>query len=305
MYLTALPDHSQPGFDEQKHFSMFGRRNIVVNAHTTKAGCDNHVGCLSIKTVSSGEEWYGVGGRSVAVRPGTFLLLNQGQNYSCRIDSSVRTMSVFFGTDFARSVFHDYAIGIASGIDDPFNTGEQLPEFFQVLHLFDRPTQQQLRALISSLDAYGYKTNMVDEHLVFLLRNLLNIHGKDVRASKNIEAQRASTQKEIYRRVCIARDMLHSYYGQDTSLRKIALASSLSVPQLVRQFQAAFGKTPHRYLIDVRLEEASRLLRSSSMQVAEISLLCGFEDASAFARAFRNRFKQSPSQFRVTSSARH
>ena len=49
MYFTQLPDHSRPDFDEDLHFSRFKKQNIVFNALSTQAGCDNHIGCLSFK----------------------------------------------------------------------------------------------------------------------------------------------------------------------------------------------------------------------------------------------------------------
>lgn len=97
MYFTSLPDNTDPAFDEELHFSRFKKQNIVFNAKSANSFCERHVGCLSIKTVLSGEEWYGVDNRQLAVRPGQFLLLNDDQDYSCRIDSAeeVRVLSVF------------------------------------------------------------------------------------------------------------------------------------------------------------------------------------------------------------------
>ena len=45
----------------------------------------------------------------------------------------------------------------------------------------------------------------------------------------------------------------------------------------------------HTMLSDVRLVD---------LPVAEIAIRCGFADPSHFARRFRQRFGQSPSQFR-------
>jgi AraC family transcriptional regulator len=298
MYLTALPDHSQSSFDEKKHFSMFGNTNVVVNASATRSQCDHHIGCLSIKTVLTGEEWYGVNGTPVAVRPGAFLLLNDGQDYSCRIDGmSTNTVSVFFARDFARSILRDFTNDVGTLIDDPFER-DSIPEFFSVLHPFDNNTKRHLSSLINSLETEGHNANMVDERLVFLLSDLIRIHRGDLEISKNIYATRSSTKKEVYKRVCIARDFLHSFYNEDKSLKSIASASSLSVPQLVRQFKAAFGVTPHRYLVNIRLQRAADLLRCTATPVTEIAASCGFENASAFSRVFKGMYGIQPGRYR-------
>src|SRR5882757_9772292 len=113
MYFTSIPDHSKPGFDEQLHFSKFRKHNIIFNTLSSYGGCENHVGCLSFKTVLTGEEWYGINNNRVAVRPGQFLVLNDEQTYSCNIAGSekVRIFSVFFKNEFAASVLNDTLSG--------------------------------------------------------------------------------------------------------------------------------------------------------------------------------------------------
>lgn len=54
--LTSMPDHADPGFDEAKYFNQFKKHNIIVHAVNKDSHCDDHAGCLSIKTVLRGEE---------------------------------------------------------------------------------------------------------------------------------------------------------------------------------------------------------------------------------------------------------
>jgi len=301
MYFTALPDHDTPGFDEQLHFSRFGTTNIVFNAVSRAAHCDNHVGCLSIKTVRSGEEWYGINGRQVAVRPGNFLILNDGQEYSCRIENgSVKTVSVFFKKEFASGVFRDEMNCEEDLLDDPFRTDEGSPEFIQTLRDADANVQAQLSLLIQALETEGDEADRVDEFLIPLLGHLIRVHRQDVAASKKIHGLRTSTKKEIYKRVCVARDVLNSNYSDMIGLSAVGAASSLSVPQLVRQFKNAFGITPHRYLINVRLQRAAGLLQQTDIPVNEIAWRCGFENASAFSRAFRAAYGHNATSLRKT-----
>src|SRR5262249_19184336 len=110
------------------------------------------------------------------------------------------------------------------------------------------------------------------------------------------------TRSEVYRRVCVARDFIYSYYNTPIMLEDIARAASLSVPQLVRQFKAVFGQTPHAYLLKVRLSKARDLLKSTDDPVGHISLQCGFEDASAFSRAFKSEFGAQPGVLRRISA---
>jgi len=299
MYLTSLPDHSSPGFDEQLHFNRFRQHNMVFDAVSSRSWCPRHVGCLSIKTVSSGEEWYGVDGRRLAVRPGQFLILNNDQEYSCQIDTTekVRVFSVFFKKDFASSILHDAQSREERSLDDPFLSGST-PEFFQTLTDIDLLLEQQLTELTAALNQHGYEPALMDEHLIFLLRHLIRVHTTAMHQANQANAVRLHTRTEIYRRLCIARDLMHSTFMEPSDLSALGQAACLSVPQLVRQFKAVWHKTPHQYLTGVRLAHAARLLKHSFLSVQEITCSCGFEDASAFCRIFKSQYGVSPIHFR-------
>ncbi|RPE12498.1 AraC family transcriptional regulator [Chitinophaga lutea] len=300
MYFTSLPDHTQPGFDEELHFSRFRKHNIIFNAAGTESHCDDHVGCLSFKTVLEGEEWYGIDRHRLAIRPGQFLILNDEQHYSCRVDKGVhvKILSVFFQQEFASSVLHDALHREDALLDDPFHPGTTRPEFFQALNAVTPELQLQLSRLLGALDNQGYNRTMTDEYLVFLLHYLLRTHRSDIKRVGDVHALKAITRTEVYKRLCIAKDLLHSSYTDNPDLEALSRAACLSVPQLVRQFKAVFRTTPHQYLIRIRLHHAAELLQHTGAPVQEIAWQTGFEDASAFSRAFKSMFGVQPMNYR-------
>lgn len=301
MYFTRLPDHTQPGFDEALHFNKFSRHNIIFNAESRESNCDDHVGCLSIKTVWSGEEIYRVDGRQLAVRPGQFLVLNNDQRYSCRINSKekVRCLSIFFKKEFASSVLFDTRHHEEFLLDYPIPGDDRLPEFFQTLRPITPDMNRQLSGLIYLLETAGYQEAMTDEYLVFLLRCLVSTHQLDVKSAGQVKAIKAGTRKEIYKRLCVARDILHSSPGENIDLSRIGAQAGLSVPQLVRQFKSVFHTTPYQYLTGIRLQQAAHLLQHTSEQVQDIAWMCGFENAAAFSRAFKSVYGIQPTGFRA------
>lgn len=300
MYFTSLPDHSQPGFDEHAHFSRFKRHNIIFNALTTSKHCDNHVGCLSIKTVRTGEERYGIGNRQVIVRPGQFLILNDEQDYSSHIDSGIKTgtFSIFFKKDFAAAVFQDTLRHEQTSLDNPFDNDVR-PEFFQTLIDIDPALQSQLASLVLALQDGEAAEGKTDEYLIFILRHMVQVQKREARKMMCVKAVRASTRTEIYRRLCVVKDLLHSYHTDKLDLQTISRIACLSVPQLVRQFKAAFELTPHQYLTRIRLLQAAELLKTHSEQpLQEIAWKTGFENTSAFGRAFKSLHGVQPGKFR-------
>lgn len=83
----------------------------------------------------------------------------------------------------------------------------------------------------------------------------------------------------------------------ETPLRspQIAQQVGVSTRQLERLFMRHLGCSPTSYYIKLRLEQARRLLRQTTMSVLEIGVACGFTSASHFARAYRLHFKNVPS----------
>jgi AraC family transcriptional regulator len=291
MYLTSLPDHSNPDFNEELHFSRFKEHNVIFNTTSSFSFCDDHAGCLSFKTILKGEEWYGINNRRLAIRPGQFLILNNEQNYSCNIDTheGVSGISVFFKKEFASSVFNDTLKNDDELLDNPFLIHNAQPEFFQTLNAIEPEVQFQLAKLISDLETHGYNGG-TEEYLVFFLHYLISTLKSESRRAAEVSAIKQSSKMEIYKRLCIAKDFL--------DLDTLSSNACLSVPQLVRQFKSVFKTTPYQYLIQIRLDRAVELLKNSNKPVHEITWQCGFENVSAFCRAFKSAYGTQPLIFR-------
>lgn len=75
----------------------------------------------------------------------------------------------------------------------------------------------------------------------------------------------------------------------DGNLRIADLAKQcgLSGSYFTQAFKKSAGVTPHRWLMQRRIEKARELLRNPGMTPAEIALACGFANQSHFTRVFR------------------
>jgi AraC family transcriptional regulator len=80
-------------------------------------------------------------------------------------------------------------------------------------------------------------------------------------------------------------------------LATLAAESGYSRAHFLRTFRAATGQTPHRYLLELRLERARALVASRSMPLIAIAELCGFSSHAHLSNAFRSRFGVSPSVY--------
>jgi len=93
-------------------------------------------------------------------------------------------------------------------------------------------------------------------------------------------------------------EFIHQNLGRDLRLEQVARMVNLSNFYFIRQFKAAFGKTPHQYILECRVELAKDLLRNSFLPISDISQRCGFSTQSHFTSAFRQNTGASPRAFR-------
>jgi AraC-like DNA-binding protein len=98
-----------------------------------------------------------------------------------------------------------------------------------------------------------------------------------------------------------ALEFLESHYGEPLTPSDLAARAQLSPVRFARLIKRIFRLTPSHLITQTRLSAASRLLRESDRQVAEIALECGFYDQSHFTRAFHSANGLSPGAFRRKS----
>jgi AraC family transcriptional regulator len=83
------------------------------------------------------------------------------------------------------------------------------------------------------------------------------------------------------------------------SVETLSEVAAFSKHHFQRQFSASFGITVGRYVQLARLKRASfRLAYRKSDPVLEIALDSGYEGPESFARVFRQKTEQSPTEFR-------
>jgi len=97
------------------------------------------------------------------------------------------------------------------------------------------------------------------------------------------------------------RDLLHWLrfnFRQPITRTELARRTGLGQTALGAAFKAVTGRSPTAYLIQLRLDEARRLLRTTSLPVAKVAALVGMDDPAYFSRMFSRRFGTAPRQAR-------
>jgi len=104
--------------------------------------------------------------------------------------------------------------------------------------------------------------------------------------------------EENNRRLLRARDAMDRAYAEPLDVPTLARIAHVSEAHFIRQFRAAFGQTPNRYLQRRRVERAMWLLRSTDKSVTDICMDVGFASLGTFSRVFRDIVGEPPSAYR-------
>jgi AraC family transcriptional regulator len=98
----------------------------------------------------------------------------------------------------------------------------------------------------------------------------------------------------------LARDTINANLKRELSLEHIARECRLSVSHFARAFTRSTGVTPHRWLMQRRVELAKDLMLTTDASLVDVSLMCGFSDQSHFTRVFAEATGETPGRWRQT-----
>lgn len=91
---------------------------------------------------------------------------------------------------------------------------------------------------------------------------------------------------------------LEEHFAEKFRIEDVAREHGMSIRNFMRRFQTATGDKPLHYLQRLRIETAKSLLSSTRKSIKTISYEVGYDDASFFARLFRQHAELSPNQYR-------
>lgn len=93
-------------------------------------------------------------------------------------------------------------------------------------------------------------------------------------------------------------DYIHVHYSERITLDDLASTAVISKTEVMRCFKSIIGKSPIRYLMEYRLQQAAYLLLNTENTVQQIGECCAFEDNSYFAKSFRAMYQVTPAEYR-------
>lgn len=101
-------------------------------------------------------------------------------------------------------------------------------------------------------------------------------------------------------------DYIESHIFSDLSLEDLADVAHFSPFHFHRIFRAMVGESLNGFIQRVRIEKAAaKLIADPRKSITGIAFECGFSSSSAFARAFKDVFQMSASQWRTKQQGKN
>ena len=91
---------------------------------------------------------------------------------------------------------------------------------------------------------------------------------------------------------------IHEHFQTHLIIKDIAKVIGVSESKLNRNFKKVFDVGIHRYIINYRLQQVTKLLNESTLTVSDIAIRCGFTCAGHLSRRFVEVFGVTPHAYR-------
>lgn len=215
-------------------------------------------------------------------RPGSVTLIPAGQDARWDIGGSLDAIHLYVSPARLRALAEESDLPLPSTLID--RTG------------FADPVGSQILAFIAEeLEAPSVLDALYAEQLSALVcTHLLRMHSTGARRPNNV-FQGGLARARLSRVLAIMEERL----SDDLPLGELAEVAGLSPFHFLRAFRQATGSTPHRRLVELRIDRAITLLTGSDVPLAEIAVTCGFASHSHMSTWFRRLKDTTPARIRA------
>ncbi len=174
------------------------------------------------------------------------------------------------------------------------------PDRFEIAPFFDTPdphTERVGLSLLSEMKTGGLGGELLAESLANVLAlHLVRHHSSLGRRSKRMTERGGGFSRRALGR---ATDYVNDNLSRKLTLAEMAGAARMSPYHFARSFKAATGLSPHRYVIQRRVERAKALLADTDLTIAEVAKAVGFANQSHLAFHVRRLLGVSPKTLRL------
>lgn len=260
---------------------------------------DNAFRSIGVKFVLDHCIQYKVEGKEHKVNAGHYMLACRQDNVKAYFHTAAPVKSICIDI-CPRSFTEAYHLllsrndALDAGVLDYF----RYPEFYERISTVDSSALSRKLQSIVPLIASGRIEAVNKEWFLDLTEKIIYKEYGNYIALKNIHSLRASTRKEILRRLQLGKEYMDEHFQTIKEIRQVAEYSNMSEYHFFRSFKQAFGMTPFQYLTGKKMTLAKELVKDPEKKLADIALSCNFPDVFTFSKAFKRYYGVPPSAMR-------
>jgi len=246
---------------------------------------------LEIGCCHQGNGVYLVGGKLLAYRPGSVVIVN-GTQMHLPCSSSEASEFTWVNCDPAGMLLpqgNDPALA-----DMAFMCADTFPGVFEP-DVYPRVCSLA-GDLVTELSAVREGYQATARALMVLL--LTELH----RLSRGQGGPLPAAEADDWTRLMPALTHMREHYREAVRVPALARMSAMSATNFCRVFRRALGSSPQEYLCRLRITMATAGLGSSGKGIAQVAYDNGFNTLSCFNRLFRRIMGMSPRQWRKQRS---
>ncbi|MEZ5042798.1 MAG: AraC family transcriptional regulator [Saprospiraceae bacterium] len=236
--------------------------------------------------VTSGKKMWKSIYNEYIVQTGDSLFVKKGANLVHQyFDEDYCALMVFISDDFIRKFMHRFSSIIRSDQEIAATTDA-------VIRIqLDKYLEGYVHSLASFFGAQAFP----DKHLLHLKFEelLLNIFTRPLH--KEVAQYLGSLNKDQDAHI---QQVMEENFAYNLTLEDLSGLCNMSLSSFKRTFNKIYKTSPGKWLSEKRLDFAAYQLKTTDKNINQISFDSGFEDASSFIRAFKQKFNHTPLQYR-------
>lgn len=276
MVLRDLPNSSST---RNKSFSSEVEHKLFVQDLHTNYNLDTIPIGTGIISFLRGSGKFTINDSEYLVDSSNYLVVSSGSSTSISVEKNSTPIILFFARnrlniegDFSllEQIHIDHSDGVLKSLSDIYSLSTSCASF------------------------QALKADLLCQNLLERFEMKLNLAEKE---AGSLPLKKRSSVIDVYKRLDHAREWIRVNYSEPITLDFLAIRATMNPKHFLRMFKHAFSITPRQYIIQVRLEKARDLLKSSE-NVTAISRSVGYESLSSFSLLFKQRFGHNPTDFR-------
>lgn len=246
---------------------------------------------LELAYVMQGSAEHQIGTSSTTIREGDFLLVDFGTIHGYKNGQDLVIVNCLFTPEYV-----DRALTNSPSLLHILSTNLRQFDAAQkdvyptdcILHDEDGYVRQLMNQMLQEYTEknIGY-LEIIRCHLIEILVHALRFHV-------------AESQKHCHPVVAAIINELQKHYSEPLSLTELGQDYGYTPQYLSHLFHQETGVSLSTYLQRLRVEEAYRLLTTTTLRISEIAEQVGYTDIKHFNTVFRKHFNMSPKEVRKT-----